>query len=326
MSVSHCVHRLHLIWLGSVPPNTQSKPYRRYIVDWRAKNPTWEVYLWTDRSGRQRDLVHQWCEQNGVRHHSVLEDARVLWGIEKELVFEQLQEEFYANASDLIRLRILYQMGGLYVDSDVEPTVLPDIELPLGIGLLLRKDKGVLQSIAPHAIAAVQGHPVLQIALWQGGKNFDVLSTIDEQDFRYSESISEQYGGVLMLTGDLLRPALQTVFGLFGSGTWDWSPWLEAIQLSIAFRHYEDNSWLNGGVAKSDMFFPPALGLAIAQTWVHRSLTSILHLTAAHADSWMIAIAAQQVVPFENHFGYSPKRVAIQQNRSQEIIRCVPAI
>jgi len=324
--VSQCVQRLHLIWLGSIPPNTQSKPYRRNIIDWTANNPTWEVYLWTDRSDIQGKQVHQWCEQNGVLYRSVLEEQYVLWGSEKEMVLEQLQGGFHANASDLLRLRILYQMGGLYVDSDVEPRVLPDIELPLGIGLLLRKDDGNLQSIAPHAIASRQAHPVLQIALWQGERNFKSLSTTDEQDFRYSESVSEKYGGVLMLTGDLFRPALRTVFGLFTSDTWSWSPWLEAMQLPIAFRHYEDHSWLDDEGTNLELFFPPALGLAIAQTWIQRPLTSILHLAAAYGDRWMIDIAAKQVMPFENHFGYSPKRTAVQHRRSQEIIHAIPSI
>ena len=326
MSVSHCVRRLHLIWLGSIPPNTQSKPYRRYIVEWITNNPTWEVYLWTDRTDREQNQVHQWCEENGVLHRSILGEQDVLWGSEKEMVLEQLEATFYANASDLLRLRILYQMGGLYVDSDVEPRALPDIELPLGIGLLLRRDEDRLQSIAPHVISAVQGHPVLQIALWQGGTNLNLLGILDEQDFRYSESTSEKYGGVLMLTGDLLRPALRTVFGLFSTDTWNWSPWLEAIQLPIAFRHREDHSWLDAENEVPDLFFPPALGVAIAQTWINRPLTSILHLTAAYADIWMIDIAAQQVVPFENHFGYSPKRTAMQHSRSQDVINSIPSI
>ena len=163
----------------------------------------------------------------------------------------QLREHFYANASDLLRLRILYQMGGLYVDADVEPTVLAQLELPLGIGLLLRKDGGELQSIAPHALAAMQGHAVLQVALWQGQNNFNVLSTLEEQDFRYSESVSEKYGGVLMLTGDLLRPALRTVFGIFSTEAWRWSPWLEAMQLPLSLRHLEHHSWLGEDTEKT---------------------------------------------------------------------------
>ena len=59
--------------------------------------------------------------------------------------------------------------------------------------------------------------------------------------------------------------------------------------------------------------------MAIAQTWTNQALTSILHLTAAYGESWMIAIAAEQVAPFENHFGYSPKGLAIRAQRSKKL-------
>lgn len=323
--MSFCVQRLHLIWLGSIPPNTKQKPYRRYIIDWAEQNPTWEIYLWTDRQGREREQIHQWCTENDIFPRFITE-GDVLWGEERELVLNQLREKFYANASDLLRLRILYQMGGLYVDTDVEPTVLPQIELPLGIGLLLRKNGEELQSIAPHSIASIQGHAVLQIALWQGQSNFNVLATLEEQDFRYSKSVSERYGGVLMLTGDLLRPALKTVFGVFTADAWRWSPWLEVMQLPLSLRHLEHHSWLEEDALRPEVFFPPGLGMAIVKTWTDRALTSTLHLAAAYAESWMIDIAAQQVAPFENHFGNSPKGLAVRTQRSQDIIDCIPSI
>ena len=323
--MSFCVQRLHLIWLGSIPPNTKQKPYRRSLLDWTDKNPNWEVYLWTDRQGRERGQIHQWCVENDIVPRFI-EEGDVLWGEEREVVLKQLREGFYANASDLLRLRILYQMGGLYVDFDVEPTVLPPLELPLGIGLLLRKSEEKLQSIAPHALASIQGHSVLQIALWQGQTNFNVLATLEEQDFRYSKSVSERYGGVLMLTGDLLRPALRKVFGVFPTDAWQWSPWLEAMHLPLSLRHLEHHSWLGEDTERPEIFFPPGLGLAIAQTWTSRSLTSTLHLAAAYGESWMIGIAAQQISPFENHFGYSPKGLAVRTQRSQDIIDGIPSI
>ena len=323
--MSLCVQRLHIIWLGSMPPNTKQKPYRRYIIDWSEQNPKWEIYLWTDRQGRERDQIDKWCTDNGIKPRFVME-GDVLWGEERDLVLTQIREGFYANASDLLRLRILYQMGGLYVDADVEPVVLPELELPLGIGLILRKGDEELKSIAPHAMASMQGHAALQIALWQGQTNFNVLATLEEQDFRYSESVSERYGGVLILTGDLLRPALRTVFGVFPADAWRWSAWLEAMQLPLSLRHHEHHSWLGENTERPEIFFPPGLGLAIAQTWTNRALTSTLHLAAAYGEPWIIEIATQQIVPFENHFGYSPKGLAVRSQRSQDIIDCIPSI
>ena len=55
------------------------------------------------------------------------------------MFFQQLESGFYANVSDLLRLQILYHMGGVYLDFDVDPIVIPDIELPLGISLIAQK-------------------------------------------------------------------------------------------------------------------------------------------------------------------------------------------
>lgn len=324
-----CVHRLHLIWLGSIPPNTEAQPHRRRLLEWVQLNPDWEVFLWSDRIDRERIQLESWCHTNGIQYRSILDSGTVLWGNERAVVLTQIHEGFYANASDLLRLRILYQLGGLYVDSDVEPMSLSSIDLPLGLGLLLTQDQesNTLNSIAPHAIAAIQGHSVLQVALWQGVTNCSLLEVVEEPDFRKSTRTAERYGGTLVLTGDLLRPALRTVFGLFGATLWEWSPWLEALRMPIDFQHNEENAWLNSaGNSERTLFFPPELGLMIAQTWTDRPLTSILHLTAAYSASWMIEIAAQQVSPFENHFGFSPKGMASKMSRTEDVLKSIPSV
>ena len=321
--------RLHLIWLGSLPPNSSQRPYRRRLLEWVDQNLGWEVYLWTDRGGREADQVSSWCTENGITHHTILDTEQILWGDEYSLVIEQLRHGFYANASDILRMRILYQLGGIYVDLDVQSIQLPPFDLPLGIGLVLREGDGVLQSIAPHAIASVAGHSVLQIALWQVLTNFRLLSESEEPDFRYSAKPSERYGGVLVLTGDVLRPALRAVFGLFDGGIWGWSAWLEALRLPFRFHHLEDLSWMGKTdveISDEDAFFPSELGFAIARTWTDRPLTSVLHLAAMYSEAWLIQIAAQQVLPFENYFGYSPRGAALRAHRLSEVVQVVPEI
>jgi len=321
--------RLHLIWLGSLPPNSSQRPYRRRLLEWVDQNPGWEVYLWTDRVGREADQMSNWCAENCITHHTIINSEEILWGDEYSLVIEQIKSEFYANASDILRMRILYQLGGVYVDLDVQSIQIPTFDLPLGIGLVLREGDGVLQSIAPHAIASVSGHSILQIALWQVLTNFRLLSESEEPDFRYSAKPSERYGGVLVLTGDVLRPALRAIFGLFDAGVWGWSAWLEALRLPVKFQHMEDLSWMRGAAGEmsdEDAFFPSELGFAIARTWSDRPLTSVLHLTAMYSESWLIQIAAQQVLPFENYFGHSPRGAALRAQRPSEIVQQVPEI
>ena len=40
---------------------------------------------------------------------------------------------FYANASDILRMQILYQPGGVYVDLDVQSAQMPAFDFPLGL-------------------------------------------------------------------------------------------------------------------------------------------------------------------------------------------------
>ena len=94
----------------------------------------------------------------------------------------------------------------------------------------------------------------------------------------------------------------------------------------LILHHLEHHSWLSEDTERPEIFFPPGLGLAIAQTWTNRALTSTLHLSAAYGESWMIDIAAQQIAPFEDHFGYSPKGLAVRVQRPQDIIDCIPSI
>ena len=322
-----CPTRLHIIWLGSMPPNTTRHPHRRRLLEWVELNPTWDILVWTDRIDREAEQLNEWCSTHGLQHRSIWSSAVLLWGTEESTVKSQIEHGFYANASDLLRLRILYQWGGIYVDSDVEPTSFANITLPLGIGLSMQRKGDYLDSIAPHVIASVQGHTLLQLALWQGVSNCVLQVTIDEQDFRLSDDPTERFGCTLVLTGDILRPALLHVFGLLEGSGWGWSPWLEALRLPFSLVHRQEHTWLEHTERMTDqLFFPPTLGLAIAQSWTNQALTSILHWTAQYSEGWMIELATQTVLPFENYFGYSPQGAAIKLGRSSDIIKEVPSI
>ncbi len=330
--MAHCPTRVHVIWFGSIPLNTLEHPHRRRIVEWAEFNPNWDVWLWTDRQHRECIQIDKWCQENGVRHITVWRDA-ILWGTEQSTIGELLSDGFYANASDLLRLRILYQWGGVYVDVDVEPSTLPEMDLPLGIGLLLKNRENRLESIAPHVIAAVQGQELLQIALWQGVSNCQIQKQMTEPDYRLSPSRTHQYGGTLVLTGDLLRPALKKVQGAFRGVEWEWSPWLEAMRLPVLLVHHQENTWLRATASNIEpshsdggVFFPPELSRAVVATWSNQALTSILHWSAQYAEPWMIQVAAQEIAPFESHFGYSPKGAAMKIGRPTEVVWAIPSM
>ena len=317
---------IHCIWLGSIPPNDQERPHRRRLVEWVEQNPSWSVWLWTDRQDREWNQLEQWCQNTGIVLKSVQGEQNILWGNERDSVHMAIQQSCWATASDLLRLRILYQCGGLYVDSDVEPIQVPQFELPLGIGMILREDRSKLISVAPHMLAAMPGHSCLQIALWKGVANIQLLDTSTEQDFRFDTDPIKRYGGTLVLTGDLLRPALLQVEGVFSSPDLGWSPWLESMRLPFSAVHKEETQWLNAQVLHTDVFFPPGLSMLIRQSWSIARLTSILHWIAAYGPAWLIEHACQTVDPFQDYFGHSPRGVATLQGRDRAFVQQVPSI
>jgi len=175
-------------------------------------------------------------------------------------------------------------------------------------------------------LAAMPGHSCLQIALWKGVANIQLLNAVHEPDFRFDPDPVKRYGGTLVLTGDLLRPALLQVEGVFSSADFGWSPWLESMRLPFTAIHLEETQWLNAHTPKSDVFFPPELSLMVRQTWSFGRLTSILHWIAAFGPAWLIEHASQNVDPFQDYFGHSPRGVATLQGRERTFIQQIPSI
>jgi len=85
--IEHIPRIVHQIWLGSPVPNE----FRQWMDSWRHEG--WEYKLWTDEEVAKLNMVN-----------------RALYD----------QSENFGEKSDIARLEILYQYGGLYVDTDFE--------------------------------------------------------------------------------------------------------------------------------------------------------------------------------------------------------------
>lgn len=315
---------LHVIWFGGMPPNSTQFPVRFRLCEWRRLNPEWTIILWTDRQNREEEMLKNWCEENQILCQSIHSD--IVWGTEKTLVFEQLSSGHWATASDIVRMRVVYQCGGLYVDCDVVPMPIPIVRLWLGMGLLLKVREGTLYSVSPHAIASAPGHYFWQMVLWRVEQNFHILRNSELEDFRLSEDPVQKYGGTLALSGDILRPALRLVWGLFGEEQYGVSKWLSLLQLKIAFQHLEEHMWLDGETL-SGKFHPKELMIMIDEHILQQSqrpLTSILHWAAAYGPADLIEAIAQEIGPFESYFGFSPKGMAKYYHREPEVMAVIP--
>lgn len=81
--------KIHQIWLGSPLP----EKCKKLQATWKKHNPDWEYYLWTEKE----------IEALGLVNKSKYDAATN-----------------YGEKSDIARYEILYQFGGLYIDTDFE--------------------------------------------------------------------------------------------------------------------------------------------------------------------------------------------------------------
>lgn len=120
---------IHYIWLGDTLP----KEVTGYIDSWKKKLPDYSFMLWTMDN----------------------------WKNEKKYAFvsECLNHDMYAHASDVIRMDVLYEHGGIYLDTDVSLHRSFDslLKAPLFIGRMYRNLLGSA------VIGAEKNHPVI----WQ---------------------------------------------------------------------------------------------------------------------------------------------------------------
>jgi inositol phosphorylceramide mannosyltransferase catalytic subunit len=85
----HIPKIIHQIWLGSPLPSK----YVELQNTWKKFHPDWEYRLWTDAESEKLTMVHRDMYDNAVN---------------------------VGVKSDILRYEILYQFGGLYVDTDFE--------------------------------------------------------------------------------------------------------------------------------------------------------------------------------------------------------------
>jgi mannosyltransferase OCH1-like enzyme len=84
---------IHYIWLG---PNPKPSLAEICILSWREKNPDYEVIEWNENNLDLKKL----CAEN-------------------RFFSECLKRKMWAFMADYIRLKILYEIGGIYLDTDM---------------------------------------------------------------------------------------------------------------------------------------------------------------------------------------------------------------
>lgn len=137
---------IHQIWVG---PKTPPRHFKKWQASLLQLHPDWEYKLWTDKEVAELSMINQ-------RYYD--------------------EETNYGAKADILRLEILNQFGGLYVDIDFEclkPFDLLHHICDFYIGFFqvnyLRKSARINNGL----FASTQGHPIIKILIEEIGKNRD---------------------------------------------------------------------------------------------------------------------------------------------------------
>jgi mannosyltransferase OCH1-like enzyme len=178
---------IHQIWLGGEP---MPELLQKISQSWKKMHPDWEYFLWTEQEVAQLKLINQ-------------------------TIFDQ--EEHPRSKANILRLELLYQFGGLYVDLDFECLKPFDLlhhccDFYTGLFELHRLSKHKCKVRCNNAlIAAVPYHPIIDKMVHEL-KNFHTKQTIYERtgvDF-YNQILIANYqktpGQNVLLPSNVLYP------------------------------------------------------------------------------------------------------------------------
>lgn len=102
--------KLHYVWFGSELP----EKYVSNIKDMAAKNPGWDVFLWSEfaSSALEIHLANQSVPYTFKNITRLMEEGAF---VNADLI---TKEENLAGKSDYLRLEVVYLEGGIYQDTD----------------------------------------------------------------------------------------------------------------------------------------------------------------------------------------------------------------
>jgi len=162
--VLHIPKLLHFIWFGGNVP----QEYARYQVSWYMHHSQWPVIWWVDMPEQFPDapVAHSWEEVTHLLESGeqfIVVDVDDL-SFEERPFFELAMN--HAERSDILRYRILYELGGVYLDTDFEcvkplDTLHYRFDFYIGIQPL----DTITVQLGTGLIAAIPKHPILKHTL-----------------------------------------------------------------------------------------------------------------------------------------------------------------
>lgn len=254
------------IWFGPFP-----QKYQDYLKSLAELNPDYTIKLWSAPDTMSIDdykLLQQFCENNriilyNIREHSALTNYNL---ITKELdaAKDSIHHKrlHYVRASDLARIGILLQEGGVYTDTDSKMLApFSDFIAKQGILLLLFGDQSqkkcfnfyrvycshyhyFFPQILFDFIASEPDHPLLKCAAQISQVDYATYDLSENKQWEYSHDSKTLKFGTIKLTGTSLKWALNFMHQI-GAITFD-EPTDLFFDAQTFIQPDYDKSWLEG--------------------------------------------------------------------------------
>jgi mannosyltransferase OCH1-like enzyme len=172
---------IHQIWLGGEVP----VKYKQYMDSWRQFNPTWGYKLWTDKDVNDifitKRSIFDACKNQGMR-------------------------------SDILRMDILRQYGGLYVDTDFE--CLRPFDDLMNLKFFCGIAYGDVFVLYVGLIASVPNHPIINACVnnldtpYRGHGGMEIMQSTGPYYFTkcFLENVDTDPSGVVVFPTSFFYP------------------------------------------------------------------------------------------------------------------------
>lgn len=215
--------KIHYVWVGH---NPKSKMIKKCIETWKKKLPDFEII--------------EWNEDNFDMHENIY--------IEQAYAAKK-----WAFVSDYIRARVIYEYGGIYLDTDVR--VIDDLTPLLNNSMFIGFENNRYLSAA--IFGAESGHPVMK----------DILSYYHDRNFLFDKN--DQLAGVNSLS---VTDILFNQYGLKISN--------QEQELKSGIHIYPDGILCNPSKNSKSIHLFTGTWLDRKTSWKHRLVTYLkMHIS-----------------------------------------------
>lgn len=215
----------HRIWFGSDLP----EKYQEHLKKLAAKNPGNIIKLWTDSSilsSIEKNHLRDFCKKNNIQLMNIrafpylINYELIEYELDKAQTKSKNKRVHYAQASDLARISILIEQGGVYTDTDTESLDTLPILTPK-FGLYVKECQGIdktdqqdlpaddVSDIFYDFIAAHPQNSILKQAAEISALDYKTYHQSAHRRWEHSNNPCILQSGTIRLTGSALRFALE---------------------------------------------------------------------------------------------------------------------